>query len=275
MAGYAPRSRRERVTADVRRAVSIIRERRLTFMAGALAYAAFLSLVPVLVVVLTAATLIRGDQWVAELMALVESQIGPRVASVVGQALGSSGGMLSASIVGVVVLLWGAIRVFRGLDIAVNTVYGSGTGSFVSTLHDGLLTLVALIFAVVALVSVEALIRTFVESTVVMRAAPIFLWLALTITLLPIYTVLPDVHISLQEALPGAAFTGLAWLLLSDVFGLYVAATDDSSSLFGGIVLLLTLLYFAMLVLLVGAVVNAVLAGRGDVPGERSPGALN
>ena len=275
MSQYGPRSRRARVTTNVRRAVSIIRDRRLTFMAGALAYAAFLSMVPVLVIVLTIATLIRGDALVAELMALVETQIGPRVASVVGQALGSSGGMLSASIVGVVVLLWGAMRVFRGLDIAMNTVYGSATGSFVSTLHDGLLALVALIFAFVALVSVEALFRTFVDSTVVMQAAPIFLWIALTITLLPIYTVLPDVHISLREALPGAAFTGLAWLLLSDVFGIYVAATDDSSSLFGGIVLLLTLLYFAMLVLLIGAVINAVSAGRGDVPGERTPRALN
>lgn len=275
MAHYGSRSRRERATTGVRQAVSIIRNRRLTFMAGALAYAAFLSMVPVLVIVLTIATLVRGDAFVAELMALIESQAGQRVAEVVGQALGSSGGMVGASIVGVVVLLWGAIRVFRGLNIAVNTVYGSGTGSFVSTLRDGLLTLVALIVAVVALVSVEALIRTYVESTVVMQAAPLFLWLALTITLLPIYTVLPDVHISIHEALPGAAFTGLSWLLLSNVFGLYVAATSNSSSLFGGIVLLLTLLYFAMLVLLVGAVVNAVIAGRGDVPGERSPGALN
>lgn len=275
MAGYGPRSRRDRVATSVRQAVSIIRNRRLTFMAGALAYAAFLSMVPVLVIVLTIATLVRGDEFVAELMALIESQAGQRVADVVGQALGSSGGMVGASIVGIIVLLWGAIRVFRGLDIAVNTVYGSGTGSFVSTLRDGLLALVALIVAVVALVSVEALIRTFVESTVVMQAAPLFLWLALAVALLPIYTVLPDVHISLLEALPGAVFTGLAWLLLSDVFGLYVAATDDSSSLFGGIVLLLTLLYFAMLVLLIGAVINAVLAGRGDVPGERSPAALN
>lgn len=275
MAHYGSRSRRERVATNVRRAVSIIRDRRLTFMAGALAYAAFLSMVPVLVIVLTIATLIRGDELVAELMALVETQIGPRIASVLGQALGSSGGMVSASLIGIVVLLWGATRVFRGLDIAVNTVYGSGTGSFVSTFRDGLLALIALIVAVVALVSVEALFRTFVESTIVMQAAPFFLWIALTITLLPIYTVLPDVHITVHEALPGAAFTGLAWLLLSEFFGLYVASTGDSSSLFGGIVLLLILLYFAMLVLLVGAVINAVIAGRGDVPGERSPGALN
>ena len=268
-------SPRDRVGTQVRRGVSIVRDRQLTFMAGALAYAAFLSLVPILVIVITVGALVRGDAWVNELMALVESQVGPRVADVIGQALGSSGGMVGASLVGIVVFLWSAIRVFRGLDVAVNAVYGQGTGSFVSTLRDGIVALTALVLAVAALVSLEALVAEVVGTGAIGPATQFLLWLALTVTLLPIYVVLPNVGMTLKEALPGAAFTALAWLLLTDVFQLYVAATDDSSSLFGGIVLLLTLLYFAMFVLLLGVVVNAIIAGRAKVSGERSPRALN
>lgn len=275
MSQHGAQSWGDRATTQVQRAVTVIRDRQLTFMAGALAYAAFLSMVPVLVIVLTVATLVRGDTWVREFMALVESQVGPRVAEILGQALGSSGGMLGASLVGIAVFIWSATRVFRGLDVAVNEVYGQSTGSFVSTLRDGMVALVSLVVAVLALVSIEGVLRTFAESTVVWRAAPLFLWIALTVTVLPIYTVLPDVEVSLQEALPGAVFTGVAWLLLANVFGLYVNMTDDSSSLFGGIVLLLTLLYFAMFVLLVGVVVNAVAAGRANISNERTPGALN
>lgn len=255
--------------------VDIIRDRQLTFMAGSLAYAAFLSLVPVLVMVLAVAAVVRGEAWVGQLLGLVETQLGPRIAGVLAEALQSDQGMLGASALGVVILLWSATRIFRGLDVAVNEVYGTSSDGFLSTLRDGLVALVALVVAIAIIIGLETAVQRTVSSGLLTAATPIFLWVALTVLLLPIYTVLPDVAVSLGEALPGAVFVGAAWLLLSDAFGLYVAATGQAAGLFGGIILLLTLLWIAMLVLLVGAVVNAVLANRGQTTSDRSARALN
>lgn len=259
-----------RVATRCRRTVAVVRARRLTFMAGSLAYAAFLSLVPVLVVVLAIAGTVRGEAWTGQLLALVERQLGPQIADVVAAALRSDSGLVGASAIGVVVFLWSATRVFRGLDIAVNAVYGASTGSMISTVRDGLLALGALAVAVAALVAAEIVLATVTSAGLLARATPLLLWGAITVLLLPVYVVLPDVDVGLAEGIPGALAVAGAWLLLSDVFERFVETTGDTAGLFGGIILLLSLLYVAMLVLLVGVAINAVLSGRATVPDDRS-----
>ncbi|MFC7188631.1 YihY/virulence factor BrkB family protein [Halocatena marina] len=88
----------------------------------------------------------------------------------------------------------------------------------------------------------------------------------LTLTLLPLYYVLPGESISVREAFPGAAFTAIGWTALQTAFRIYAAyaGSYDAYGAIGGVLLLVTFLYFGALILLVGVVLNAALTGRLD-----------
>ncbi|PSQ33611.1 hypothetical protein BRD09_00260 [Halobacteriales archaeon SW_10_68_16] len=83
-----------------RAVVVTARDQQLSFLAAAIAYYAFVSLVPLVVLALAIATLVWGG-------------------------LTSTSGRGGATVLGVVVLLWSSLRLFRGLDIAFSRVYGA------------------------------------------------------------------------------------------------------------------------------------------------------
>nr|WP_255457496.1 YihY/virulence factor BrkB family protein [Halorussus sp. JP-T4] len=87
--------------------------------------------------------------------------------------------------------------------------------------------------------------------------------LALAVAFLPIFSVFPDTGVSLREAAPGVVVAALGWAALEWLFHRYVAFTNKPD-IYGlvGTLLLVTWLYAGSLVLLVGASVNATLAGR-------------
>jgi len=104
----------------------------------------------------------------------------------------------------------------------------------------------------------------------------------LAVVFLPMYYLLPEPDIGLREALPGAAIAAVGWTLLQAGFQVYAASAGQFQvyGVIGGILLLVTWLYLAAVVVVVGGVVNVVLAGRdetapasgaGWVVGRRSP----
>jgi membrane protein len=89
--------------------------------------------------------------------------------------------------------------------------------------------------------------------------------LTLTVAFLPMYYIFPDEVVSVREVVPGALVAATGWTALSLGFQFYVGATSTASyGIVGAVILLITWLYFGGLVLLVGAAVNAVLAGRSE-----------
>lgn len=246
----------------VKTAVAVVKDRQLTFVAGALAYAAFLSLLPLLVLFLGVAAMVRGEGITGPMLGILETQVSPAVADVFRASLERERGLLGASLLSVVVFVWSGMRVFRGLNVAFGTIYGEREESFVATVRDGVLSMTCLAIAIVLLVGVEGVLVASVHSAILEVVGPLLLFVGLVVALLPVYYVLPDVPVTVREAFPGAAVTAVGWILLGSLFQLYVAATGKASGVLGGIVLLLTLLYLAMLLFLVGAVVNAVLGGR-------------
>lgn len=242
--------------------VTVVRDRQLPFIAGALAYAAFLSMVPLLVLFLALASLVRGEGLTGPVLTMIGTQVSPAVADVLRAALDRERGLFGASILSVLVFVWSGMRVFRGLNLAFGAIYGEVEASLVATVRDGVLSMACLGLAIVLLIAVEGLLVTVVHSTLLDVLAPLLLFVGLVVALVPVYYVLPDVPLSVRETIPGAAVTATGWILLGGLFQLYVAATGRAAGVLGGIVLLLTLLYVAMLLFLVGAVVNAVLGGR-------------
>lgn len=254
---------RLRAGADVvKTAMALVTDRNLTFIAGAIAYSAFLSLVPLLVLMLGIAALIRGEGVTAPLLATVEANISPLVADLLRSALSRKSGTLGASLIGLVVLIWSSLKVFRGLNVAFAAVYGETETSFVATLRDGVVAFVCLVAAIGALVGIEAALVLVVDRTVLELLGPALLFFGLFVAFLPVYYVLPDVHVTFQEVVPGALLAAGGWLALGVLFQLYVSVTGTAAGVLGGVILLLTWLYVAALLFLLGAVVNAVLGGK-------------
>ena len=185
----------------------------------------------------------------------------------------STFGALVAPAVGVAVLLWSGLKLFRGMDVAFSTIYRSPfpTG-IVDQVRDGVVTLGAVGVGIAATVAIGALIAapdiSFVVGGVdlVGVLGTVALLAGLTGAFLPLYYVLPDDDVSVREALPGAAFAAVGWTALQTGFRYYTefAGSYEAYGVLGAVLLLVTFLYFGGLVLLVGVVLNAVLADRID-----------
>ncbi|PYZ02802.1 hypothetical protein C8039_06390 [Halogeometricum sp. wsp3] len=165
------------------------------------------------------------------------------------------------SLFGGAVLLWGTLRIFRGLDTAFSDIYESGaSNTFGDQLNDGLVLLVTV---AVAILSASALGSVLPETgsgplwTVasgLVRAAGLF------VVFYPMYYIFPDTDVSPLEAVPGVAFPHRTSRRAGSLHGVQTGSTN--SSVVAGILVLLTWLYFSGLVILLGAAVNAVLSNR-------------
>jgi len=255
-----------------------VSEKNVTFMAGGLAYSAFLSLAPLLVLLFVVLTTVGGGLE-DRVVAVANQRLPGSIADVVAQLFGGDPAAGGASVVGFVVLVWGALKIFRGLDTAFSEIYETtGDNPFVDKVVDGVVVLVALVVAAVATVGVTAAFGLFAEQVPFLGLlTPLVLVAGLVVAFLPMYYVFPDADLGLGDALPGAAFAAVGWAAFQSLFQVYVAFQDPGAgSFFGGVVVVVTYLYFSALVLLLGAVINAVVGehssgepggvGRGATP---------
>ena len=246
----------------VRAVVDAVQRTDATFVAASLAYYAFVSLIPLLALVVVAATVVGGETLSAEVLALVGDLLTPAAQEGLLDAFQSDTGRGGVTVVGVALTTWGALKLFRGLDRAFGKVYGTTPGGFVAQVKDALLVLVS-VGAGVAGVTVVGAVVAFLPIPGARFLAPFSLLFALVAAFFPLYYVFPDAEVSVRQALPGTVFAAVCWTLLGVGFGIYatVAGTSAVYGLLGGILLLVTWFYLGGIVLLVGAVLNAVLAG--------------
>ena len=268
MTGYVHR------TATVARGVAAgARSDRVTFIAAGVAYYAFISLIPLLLLALVVASFLGDTEVVAALVGEVSEALGEGAGGALSDALAGAAGRGGATVFGLAVFLWSGLKLFRGLDIAFSEVYGDpGPASLLKQLRNAAVTLGAVGVGVAATVVAGAAIAglglgaTLGGGRVVGAAGTAGLVAGLTVAFLPLYYVLPGIDLPVSEALPGAVFAAVGWTALQTGFRIYAAfaGSYEAYGVVGGVLLLVTFLYFGGLVLLVGAVLNAVLAGRTD-----------
>ncbi|MFD1587661.1 YihY/virulence factor BrkB family protein [Halorientalis brevis] len=237
--------------------------KNVTFMAAGLAYNAFVSLAPLLLLVLFVTSVLGGDLE-GRLVALAQSGLPTPIANVVTQVFQGESGVAGASAVGIVVLLWGTLKIFRGLDTAFSEIYETeGKNTFVDQLVDGLIVLVALLVAIVATIGATAVFAVLAGTIpFVQYLTPVVLIAGLVVAFLPIYYRFPDTDLDWEHVLPGAIFAAVGWAALQAVFQVYLTfSSGGSGDFFGGVIVVITWLYFSGLVLLLGAVINAVIGG--------------
>lgn len=261
----ADRTARELLSTVIsigRTAITSAQDNQVTFLAAAVAYYAFVSLIPLLALTLVVAATIGGRSLVERALDQTGTVLTPEIQDALATALIEGTGRLGATIVGSVFVLWGSLRVFRGIDKAFSQVYGTaGSKSIFGELRDGALVLTCVGAGIGVMATVGVVLRILPLGPLAGPASSLLVFASLVVVFMPMYYVFPDVKIRLQAAFPGAVFAALGWTLLGAVFSIYLqfAGTVVLYGLLGGVLLLVTLLYAGSLVLILGAVVNATL----------------
>src|SRR6266404_4942663 len=86
--------------------------------------------------------------------------------------------------------------------------------------------------------------------------------LALIILALLLYLLTPENYLTIRQALPGAVFFSIGWIIVTKLFQLYVAhysRYDATYLALASIIILLTWMYLTCLFLLLGGKLNAIL----------------
>lgn len=259
-----------RVTSFGRTFVGEVREKEITFIAASLAYYAFVSLIPLLLLLLVAVSVLATEATANQIVNAATNALPQGAGSLVETAISSQNGAEGATIVSVLVLLWSALKLFRGLDTAFSRVYGREAGGIVMQIKNGIITLAAVILGAVVAVGIGAAASLWPVNVTIagVSAASVVgtlaTLLALAVVLLPLYYFLPGGTVTVREAVPGTVFTAIGLTLLQVIFRFYAAhaGSYEAYGVLGAVLLLVTVLYFAGMVALLGVVLNATLAGH-------------
>lgn len=196
----------------------------------------------------------------------------------------SNGGLLSIS---AIATLWAASKSINALQNALNKVYG--VNNRVNALLTRLFSFAA-IFLFLMAVMVLAILFTLGQSildyvlpilnlphnisgifgTLKWPVTMISLFLVMSI----IYYFLPNAKVRLRSVLPGAAFSTIGWMALTQFFGLYTKYFSkgfSSYGLIGGFIVFMLWLNFAATVIIIGGVINAVIEefSNGEIEAKK------
>lgn len=248
-----------------RRIILQTRDRNVTFLAAGVAYYAFISVIPALLLALVIATTIGGELLVERILGVTGEFLTPAGETAVTGAIRDAPGRTEATLIGILVLFWGALRVFRGLDHAFSDIYGLDRNpSFLEGLRDATVVLSTVGLGIGTMFLVGALLAA---SNLRVGQGLLGLTLllgGLVVVFLPLYVVFSDPETGVKKALPGAMAAAAGWVILQALFQLYTAAAPRYQlyGVVGGILILVTWFYVAAIALLLGAVINVVLTNK-------------
>ncbi|WP_236639764.1 YihY/virulence factor BrkB family protein [Salinigranum halophilum] len=265
-----------RSLAVARATVAVVREKHVAADAAGLAYYAFSSLVPLLVLAYAALTTFGTALVLAQALELVTGVGAGEIEAVISRLGGDGAGRVRAVALALVISVWSTHRMFRAVDRIFAEVYGvrqerSRTRRFL----DSTLVLVTVTVGITVMTSLGVVLAVRVSGPLWAGLGPVVLWLSLAVVFVPMYVALSGPDVSTTEIAPGAAFAASIWAVSLVVFRLYLS-TSETVELYGvagAVLLVLSWLYVGSFALLVGVVLNAVIAGRVEpdeawVPGE-------
>jgi len=244
-------------------------------LSAQLAFYLLLSLFPFLLFLLNLLgfTSISVSDLTLNLSRLIPNQAGAFLESVVREIAGArSTAVLSLS---AVIAIWSASRGIGAISRGLNKAYDQTETrpfwkvagiSILFTLGMAVMVLSTLFFLIFGYVVTEN-VFSFLDGekvyallwSVLRFAVPIAI-MGLVFTL--IYIVMPNHRIRFKEALPGAIFTTLGWVVTSMLFSFYVNNFAGYTRIYGsigGIIILLVWLQISSVIILLGGEINAVL----------------
>ncbi len=252
-------------------------------LAAALAYYTVFSLAPLLIIVIAIAGSVFGEEAArGAIVGQIQGLVGRAGAEVIQAAIQNASKPAEgtiASIISVVVLIFGASGVFAELQDALNTVWevqpkpGRGVFnvirnrflSFSMVLGIGFLLLVSLVMSAILAALVNFVGNAVPGVSVLLQLVNfIFSFVVTTLLFGLIYKVLPDVKIAWSDVWIGAAITSLLFSIGRFLLGMYLGNSSFGST-YGAassLVIILAWVYYAAQILFLGAEFTQVYARR-------------
>lgn len=258
----------------VRRISGCLEELRIRVYASQAAFFIIISAVPMLMTVLTAATMLMPD--VSGVTVLLEERLPSAVSPVISELLSEISGRSGPSLLSVsaLTLLWSASRGIRGIGGGVRNVYGGKISVpyplyLIKSLLVTLLYVLSLALALTVWVFGDMILRRSGQGSPigfikVVNSAALFMLLSAVFILT--YRTFGGRR-DMKET-PGAFVAAAGWFLYSAFFEFYVENFGRYSYLHGSLAALIVVmiwLYSCMEILLIGAAVNVYLSKRNGV----------
>lgn len=253
--------------ARLRTLVRIAYEAEIRYPAAALAYYAFVSFAPFLLLVFAVA----GEQLTVELSRTAPQFLTPRVQRLVDRSLATASGRTGAGVLSAIVLGWTAVNTVGDIRTVVERVEGSIEQSLSCRIRDAGAILASLSLALLAVVLTSLFFEFPPAGPLGGLGGFVVLWAALAVAFVPLYYVPSGVVSAPVGALPGAAAASLGWTLLHTVVQFYAGHAGQYAiyGVLSSVIVLLTTLYLAAALLLVGVIVNAEVATGSAVRTRR------
>lgn len=182
-----------------------------------------------------------------------------------------SGSLLSIS---ALAALWSASQSINALQTAMNKAFGvEQRKNFIIVRLMSFFVILLFLTAIVGVVGVLGLGKTILDllqpifhfSTDFIDTFQALKWpitsLVLLVIMCLIYRVVPNAKLTFRSIIPGAIFATIGWMLLSQVFGLYIkyfSSKIASYQIIGSFIVLMLWLNFAATVIILGGIINAV-----------------
>jgi membrane protein len=265
-------------------------------LGAALAYYTVFSLAPLILVLLAIVGLIfrndPGGAWnkITEQLSYFLDESAVEVVQNIAQKASQSNKSLLATVIGIVLALFGASGVFGQLQDALNTIWGvkakpgRGIWGFLCSRFLSFAMVGGVCFLLLVSLTLESLLKGFshyiqgvLPGGIVIAIAVYWIFdLAVVILLFAaIFKFLPDAKIQWRDVWIGAAMTAIFFAIGKWALGLYLGS-GSAASAYGAASALITLLlwvYYSSQILLFGAEftqVYACRAGRGVIPDEHA-----
>lgn len=264
-------------------------------LAAATSYYTLFSLAPLLVIAISIAGLIFGqeaaqNQIVSSLGGLVGEESGRAIQDMIQNASNRPQTGVFSTIVGFIILLFGAGGVVGQLQSALNTIWGvapkAGQGiwafvrqrfiSFAMVLGVGFLLLVSLVISALLAGLTQLMGQLFGEEALLAHLLDILVsFLIVTLLFAMIYKFLPDARIQWRDVWIGAALTSVLFTVGKTLIGLYLGSSGVTSiyGAAGSLITVLLWVYYASLIFFLGAEFTQAYASRygsGVVPAKNA-----
>ena len=241
------------------------KEHDIKYPAAALAYYAFVSQIPLLMLVVA----VISDRLAGWIQTTTPDFLTPDAQQLLSDALVTASGRAWATVLAVGVLVWSGANVVIGFQTVVNRVEHASRGSLRSQLRDSSSIIGSFSLVIVAIILTNVIFALLPIGRVLSYSKPFVQFGTLTVAFLPLYYAPSRVITSLTGALPGALTAAVGWTVLLTVISFY-AANAAQYAIYGvlsGIIIILTSFYVGAIILMIGVIVNTVIADTDDVAG--------
>jgi membrane protein len=263
-----------------------------TKLSASLSYYTIFSIGPLLLLIISLTGLFVDKETVAstingQVQSLLGAQAADQIIEITASLQKQNEGARIGSIISAITLFLGATGVFLEIQDSINYIWGIKAKpkkgwlrlitnrllSFSLIIGMGFLLVVSLLINTLADLLTGRLARLFGEGQVILvqGVGLVILFLIITLLFAIIYKVLPDAKIHWRDAVAGASFTGILFLIGKFLIGFYLGNSKLGLT-YGAaasVIIILLWVYYSAIILYFGAEFTKVYAfkiGHGLVP---------